>query len=107
MSPPSSDAKLWTFSRPVAQLRCESLVAKVDVSKPQMGLREVALQSRAISGNVLSLTSNREDTWPAVVTDSYVRGGDLVATYSPSSDWPYAQSIYWRVESRDAALAAI
>jgi hypothetical protein len=107
MSPNSHDAELWKFTHPIAELRGDSLSAKVDVTKPQLGLRSVAVQQHGMSGTLLSLTSGDTAAWPAGLAEAYVRGGDLVATYSPGSDWPYAPSIYWRIESRDVALAAI
>jgi hypothetical protein len=100
-------AEPWNITHPIAELRDETLIANVDVSKPQLGLLDVGVQAQAISGCLLSLTSGSASEWPAVAADAYVRGGDLVATYSPASNWPYAPCIYWRVEARDAALAAI
>jgi hypothetical protein len=101
------DVASWKFNRPIAELRSGSLVAKVDVTQPQLGLHEVCMHSCSATGNLLSLSSGSSIVWPAGLSDAYVRGGDLVATYSPGSGWPYAPSIYWRVESRDSALAAI
>jgi hypothetical protein len=42
-------------------------------------------------------TSN--DAWPGQPVDAYVRGNDLVASYAPTSDWPYSPQISWSVDT--------
>jgi hypothetical protein len=99
MSAISTDADFWKFQHPVAKLRCGSLVGQVDTSTPQLGLQHISVRSQSIAGSLLSLTSGVAAAWPAALADAYVRGNDLVATYAPTVDWPYAPSVYWRVDS--------
>jgi hypothetical protein len=42
-----------------------------------------------------------DDAWP--VADAYIRGADLVATYQPTTDWPFSPQVYWRIDRADAA----
>ena len=37
--------------------------------------------------------------WPAKLSDAYVRGNDLVATYQATDAWPFAPQIYWRADT--------
>jgi hypothetical protein len=100
---------VWKFQRPVAELKFGSLAARVDVSQPQLGLHQLRLQTQSISGSLFSLKPSEVAAWPAALADAYVRGGDLVATYEPAKDWPYAPTIYWRAEqaTNHAAMAAL
>lgn len=99
MSTSLPDAGHWTFRHPVAELCCGPLSAHVDITKAQGGLQHISVQSQSIAGSLLSLSSGSAAAWPAALADAYVRGNDLVATYAPAIDWPYAPSVYWRVDS--------
>jgi hypothetical protein len=106
----SHDTDVWQFQRPVAELKCGSLVARVDASQPQLGLHQLRLQTQSISGSLFSLRPSEVAAWPAALADAYIRGGDLVAAYEPAKDWPYAPTIYWCTERPAAghgALAAL
>ncbi|HEY4233570.1 MAG TPA: hypothetical protein VGM76_09090 [Lacipirellulaceae bacterium] len=110
MSSHSHEPTSWTYQPTLAELNFGGLAARVNTAKPQLGLHEIAVQSQFMPGSLLSLSSGSTAAWPAALADAYVRGGDLVSTYSPASDWPYAPSIYWRAElpeSTNGALAAI
>lgn len=104
------DTDAWKYQRPAAELKCGSLAARVDVSQPQLGVHGLRLHAQSISGHLLSLKPSEVAAWPATLADAYIRGGDLVATYEPTKDWPYAPTIYWRAEQAAAghgALAAL
>jgi hypothetical protein len=104
-----SSNSIWKFNYPRAELRCRSFFGYVDVSHPELGLQP-AINDHSFSGRILgvdpssSIAQAPEVTAvdvkalrPWRITDSYVRGGDLVATYQPRDDWPYTTQVYWRV----------
>jgi hypothetical protein len=92
---------LWSFREPIAELHFGALSARVDVSRPEIGLNAIFIGPHSVEGSFLcvrrsdqSITSRSpECAWP--VADAYVRGPDLVATYRPSDDWPFSPQIYW------------
>jgi hypothetical protein len=102
-------ADIWQFQRTVAELKCGSLVARVDASQPQLGVQSLRLANQAVAGSLLSLMPGDLAAWSAGLADAYVRGGDLVATYEPANDWPYAPTIYWHAEqtARHGGLATL
>jgi hypothetical protein len=103
----SQDTDVWKFQRPVAELQCGSFVARVDASQPQLGVHGLCLHAQSIAGSLFSLTPSDVAAWPAALADAYVRGGDLVATYEPAKDWPYAPTNYWRAEQAAAGHGAL
>jgi hypothetical protein len=112
----SGDSCRWTFERPLAALCCGAMSGRVDVSRPQDGVRDLRIGDRDVDGHVLAVKWAAADTdgdaagWPAPVADAYVRGGDLVAAYGRMPNWPYAPQIYWRAEAMTIAgtrLAAL
>jgi hypothetical protein len=97
----------WKLSGTLAELHRGDFSAVVDVARPDLGLRQLCVNDRDVSGNLLAVARDAEDTaatsqWPLTLADSYIRGDDLVATYEPTNDWPFAPQIYWRAEPIDA-----
>jgi hypothetical protein len=103
----SQNTDVWKFQRPVAELQLGSLAARIDASQPQLGLHQLRLQTQAVSGSLFSLKPSELAAWPAALADAYVRGSDLVATFEPANDWPYAPTIYWRAEQPAAGRGAL
>jgi hypothetical protein len=100
----------WRFQQPTAGLRCGALTGRVDVSQPQLGLHEISIESRGLTGRILCVRQSDEAangkrsedrSWP--VADAYVRGADLVATYKPTDNWPFSPQVYWRINGADAS----
>jgi hypothetical protein len=48
-----------------------------------------------------------ERAWPLAVAEGYVRGGDLVASYEATTDWPYAPQIYWQTGHLDSVPGVV
>ncbi len=46
-------------------------------------------------------------SWPLPVTEAYIRGNDLVASYQPSSDWPFSPQIYWRANGLQSVAGVL
>jgi hypothetical protein len=97
VAPQNSES--WQFQHPSGNLHCGHLTAKVDAAQPQLGLHHIRLRSQSLSGHLLAVLPDNSHSWPADLADAYVRNRDLVATYAPSTAWPYAPQIYWRAES--------
>lgn len=103
----------WTLKGTTGSFSSPGFEAVVDVCQPQRGLLRCAVDGNSTPGTFLSIARDRRghsidhgraesDGWPLSVCETYVRGGDLVATYSPVEDWPYAPQIYWRAGQLDA-----
>jgi hypothetical protein len=109
MTVDSQDTDVWKFQRTIGELQCGSLVARVDASQPQLGVHGLRIREQSIAGSLLKLMPSDVSAWPVAVAEAYVRGGDLVATYEPANDWPYAPTIYWHTEqtARHGGLATL
>jgi len=105
----------WKFHSPLGALQCGALQGQVDVARPQLGLHRLSLDLAALNGQICSIERDAESdasaaAWPAKLADAYVRGGDLVATYQATDDWPFAPQVYWRAEmpeSMDEVLGSL
>lgn len=91
----------------MARLSCGALTGQVDVTQPNLGLQQAAFDHKSIGGQLFRSIRASDDAakneWPLPLTDVYTRGNDLVASYAPTNDWPYAPNIYWQANS----LAAV
>nr|ALS90124.1 MetaGeneMark_Unknown Function [uncultured bacterium] len=98
----------WTLNGTFAELRMGQLTGRVDVAQPERGFHEIELAERRFAcqllhvrretetGEIAEAGSCDKSSWPLKVGDAYVRGSDLVASYSPADNWPYSPQIYWR-----------
>jgi hypothetical protein len=104
----------WSLVETRASLDCGALSATVDVARPQLGLHELRFDEVAVLGEIGSVhwmasapqsgEPSGEPTagWPTKVSDAYVRGRDLVASYERLPTWPFAPQIYWRIDEGGA-----
>ncbi|HEX3600726.1 MAG TPA: hypothetical protein VHU84_11325 [Lacipirellulaceae bacterium] len=100
----ASSTSSWLLQGTVGGLKCEALVATVNVARPDLGLEHVKFQKVPISGQLFRVTTDLNSTltstaWPLPVADAYVRGNDLVASYRPVDAWPYSPQLYWQANS--------
>ncbi|MEX0613042.1 MAG: hypothetical protein WD738_04555 [Pirellulales bacterium] len=94
----------WTLRGTVAELRRGTFSGRIDVSRPDLGLRQVKLNGQELPGHLVAVQRQAEDSeWPLRVVDCYVRGDDLVASYKPTGDWPYSPQLYWSADPLDGA----
>ena len=98
---------LWEFAQPVARLRDGAWQAQVDVAHPERGLHELRVGRTALDGQLVAVVPGGDTPWQAKLADAYVRGPDVVATYEPTADWPYAPQLYWRAEPADGREGVI
>jgi hypothetical protein len=104
----------WQQEQQTAQLVMPRFSAALDVTRPQMGLGDLKIDGTPLpSCAVLQVGGASLDSSPDVV-ESYVRGGDMVATYQSSdSKQPHdveqiSPQIYWRaLPSPDNAVIAL
>jgi hypothetical protein len=102
---------VWTLEGTTGKLRCGKLAGQLDVARPSNGVA-VALGSERASLAVLSacratesriaaaaVRANDSLSWPPSLDDAYIRGSDLVASYRPTSDWPYSPQLYWQANT--------
>jgi hypothetical protein len=87
----------WLLEDHLATLRSEAFNAQVDLRFPSRGLVVLSLQAESLPNTEILGTIWREREDPsAAPTDRYVRGTDLVASYSETPDCPVSTEIYWR-----------
>src|SRR3989304_1468889 len=97
----SSASEFWFLDGSVGRARAGSRSAQVDLARPQLGLHRLRLCDESLVGQLLAIAPGDARAWPGGLADAYGRGGDLVARYEPSGDWPFAPQVYWRAESFD------
>jgi hypothetical protein len=104
---------VWSLQGNLAELNCGNLSGRIDTARPHSGLRETALgHPHGVSSllGVHRVADSGSAGWPLMLTDTYVRGRDLVASYTPSNDWPFSPQLYWRAhpfQSIDGVLASM
>jgi hypothetical protein len=93
---------VWSLHGNVADLSCGKLSGRIDTSRPNAGLHDVAFDGARQMTSMLRAyrsDSRHEKSWPLPVAESYVRGNDLVASYQATDDWPFSPQLYWRANS--------
>lgn len=102
----------WRLDARTASLRLARLSAVVSPLDPALGLSELRIDGRSISSACcplgVELVGAVQRPAPSAV-EEYVRGGDLVATYTDCPAPALRSQIYWRASSHrtDGAIAAI
>lgn len=107
------DLPSWLLNKSVGELKYGALSGKVEIARPDAGLRVKALSEdqgdcgllrvcRTESPSPADSSSCRDAAlWPLPIADVYVRGTDLVATYQAIETWPYSPQVYWRAAAVD------
>jgi hypothetical protein len=97
-----NDQAVWTLRGNVAELSCGKLSGRLDASRPNAGLHDIAFDGAQHATNLLRVYRSDitdEKSWPLPLAESYVRGNDLVASYQATDDWPFSPQVYWRANS--------
>src|SRR4051812_15607429 len=108
-------SNVWSLDGTTSTLTCGSFSGQLDVARPHVGLhlRQFdyndspctflgVLRSPELPNPNAPVENSDKSWWPLAVTDSYIRGNDLVATYQPADSWPYAPQIYWQAQPASA-----
>ncbi len=100
---------LWHADGNVVRLQWEGLSAAVDPLRPSDGLRKVIIDGQPLAGFDLLGVQLPDQLLPAATIDSYIRGGDLVATYPETADRAFRVQIYWRagMQNPRGAIATV
>jgi hypothetical protein len=102
----STSAMTWEFRDGVATLAANDLLARVDVARPEAGCYDVRFRDETLNlAQWLAVSPAAKSR--VVVEDLFTRGGDLVATYAETPDWPLRWQVYWRVLSGEAIGPAL
>lgn len=97
-----NEQAVWSLHDNEAELHCGKLSGRVDPSRPNAGLHDVAIYGAQQAAELLRIyQSDVTDkiSWPLPVAESYVRGDDLVASYQATDKWPFSPQLYWRANS--------
>ncbi|MEM9187253.1 MAG: hypothetical protein AAGB00_12235 [Planctomycetota bacterium] len=93
------DGKSWRIEQSVATLVDPAWgggAATIDLANPSRGLVGVP----GVSGAVLGIQAASASATELRLADAYVRGADLVARFTPSTNFPFGTEVYWRVGRR-------
>jgi hypothetical protein len=105
-----NERMVWSLRGSVAELSCGKLSGRIDASRPNVGLHDVAVDGAQHATNLLRVYRSDitgEKSWPLPVAESYVRGNDLVASYQAIDAWPFSPQLYWRADSLSAVDAVL
>jgi len=86
----------WRLDQHRAIGSSRAFQSQLDLDHPERGLQSAEIEHLPAPERILAIApSDDHSIWPARLTDSYVRGPDLVASYAGTDEWPFAPSIYW------------
>jgi hypothetical protein len=94
-------APAWQLDRHHAQLQLAVLEGRIDLSRPGDGFGSLRLDRTPLDdGRLLGIASpSLPPGDPASIVECFVRGGDLVAVYRESQEWPIRVEARWRAGS--------
>lgn len=98
---------MWDLNGTVAHLDLGSVSATVDVQRPFAGIQSLVVRGQGM-GSFRPLQvhfSLAPGKAPERITDAYVRGDDLVATFEQSPRRVFKSQIYWRASRPQAEVA--
>lgn len=102
----SSSESLWQLSGFAAQLQAASLVARIDLQSPALGLKGLTWKSAPLIGSVLGIdlsqSSKIHGKSIGALVDGFARGSDLVAKYPETQSQPFTLEVYWRVAATES-----
>jgi len=95
-------AGVWQLDSHLATLRTSHLTGILDVERPRLGLRQLKSGADVYRGTHLLGVQWGDDAADELraLSDCYVRGSDLIATYAEAPERPYAPQVYWRAIGR-------
>jgi hypothetical protein len=104
----------WQLDKRTARFTQNGFEATLNVGAPHEGMRQLRFaQLRFAAGQVQTGTllqvspSDDGGGFQEGLEDAYVRGPDLIATYSQTEDRPFRTQIYWRGTSPAPGLPAL
>jgi len=96
----NNTSDVWHLDSTTAVLCTPLLTARVNLLDPRVGLSQLVFKDATIIGTVLGVSPG-SNGGPSKndLSDVFVRGNDLVATYAETDDRPFSLQVYWRVSS--------
>ncbi len=98
------DALTWRLVGSVAQLQAELWSAALDIRQPAAGLSQWVLAGQPLVANLAAVELPDVVARPELLAEGFVRGGDLIAVYEPSTTRSVRVEVYWRVRAKCAAV---
>ena len=92
---------MWQLDGSQGLLQSPQLSCQLDLASPSKGLTALSvklnsnLAGSSVDAALMQLSLPRNES---LLSDAYVRGEDLVATYAESADHPCRTEVYWRFE---------
>ena len=97
MNSEPTPSSVWQLDATSARLQTGQFSARVDLLNSARGLHDLAFNQRKIDATVLGVTTGVEEKLTAGdIADAFVRGNDLVVTYSETEQRPFSVQVYWR-----------
>ena len=99
----------WELKGGFARLALGDLSATLELSRPEAGCQDVQFRGEKLDLSQWLAVSPASQS-RVIVEDVFTRGGDLVATYAETPEWPIRWQVYWRVllgEALGPALAGL
>ena len=96
----------WRLDGSVAHLETQLLDSTIDLERPSNGLSNLVVLEQTLLPTAVQILQIHigESERPLELDDAYIRGTDLIATYSEADDRQLRFQIYWRlVSGRQAA----
>jgi hypothetical protein len=93
-----TQAAIWSLDERDARLQLGGLAARLDFTRPRLGLHDIRVSGHSIAGaSLLAPCFSVQDAGQALaLADCFIRGDDLVVTYAQSPARPVRVQIYWR-----------
>lgn len=95
----------WQLDGTTAQLQTPQLRATIDLLNPQAGLGRLVVRDESISGFVLGIAPGTTAALTKQeLSETFVRGDDLVVTYAATDERPFSLQIYWRATINEQGI---
>ena len=89
-------ARPWHLTGHTARLSLEELVATVDLARPEAGLLDVRYLDTPVESSGMMRVTPPNEAYHLKLVDAYLRGGDLIATYTDTEQRGVRSQVYWR-----------
>ncbi len=96
----SRESGCWSLQAFDATFDSPGFCASLDLLRPSGGLTDLKYRGATIAGIALGISpSDHKIGGSDEIADAYVRGTDLVVTYTQTEERPFALQVYWRVSN--------
>lgn len=89
---------MWDLTEPTARLRIDAIAASIHLEQPERGFHDLSVSGCEIPcQRLLGIIAPFASPSGHLLDEVFVRGADLIATYSRSVESAIRPQIYWRV----------